>query len=121
MITDESINMLTNLTSLDLGYENSMVTDKSVIRLTNLISLWVYNNTVVTDASISKLTNLTSLMIGFNNYFITDASVSMLTNLTYLDIYEPIISNMVYDYDLITNKSFSKLTKLAPRKQNMFI
>ena len=59
-ITDNGLSNLTNLTKLNLSYNNT-ITDKGLYNLSNLTSLCLHGNTKVTNKSLSNLPNLINL------------------------------------------------------------
>jgi hypothetical protein len=85
--TDRILGQCKNLTCLHLGWNNKNITDASLQELTNLMSLNLGYNGKITDVSLQVLTNLASLDLGLNNN-ITDVCLQKLTNLTSLDLRE---------------------------------
>jgi Leucine-rich repeat (LRR) protein len=83
-VTDASLKLLTNLTSLDLGCVMQF-SDDSVQYLTKLQRLNCNYNEVVTDFAVSKLVHLETLNLA-NNHQVTPTAFLSLTNLQQLDM-----------------------------------
>ena len=81
--TNESLCKLTQLQTLDCGY-NENFTDDSLGKLTQLHTLYCENNENFTDESLGKLTQLHTLFCENNENF-TDESLGKLTQLQTLD------------------------------------
>jgi Leucine-rich repeat (LRR) protein len=102
IITNDGIKGLTKLTSLHLGM-NKNITDNGIKYLTNLISLDLDYNKIITDYGIKGLTNLTSLDLDHNE-FITDNGIKCLTKL---------IEFHLGDNKIIGNNGIKGLTNLT--------
>ncbi len=101
-IKDTTMQLLINLTSLSLQY-NNVTSDKAIIGLTNLTHLNIRNYNAITDKGLSKLTQLRSLELE-DHMHISDVSISKLTNLERL--------NIRYNCD-ITDLCLARLTNLT--------
>ena len=84
----ESIGQLTNLTSLNLGYNQLTALPESIGQLTNLTSLNLsHNKLIALPESIGQLTNLTSLNLDSKQLTALPESIGQLTSLTSLTLH----------------------------------
>lgn len=85
-IADDGIRQLTNLTELDLSF-NDTITNKGICHLTHLKKLSLRRTAHVNDKGIAKLTNLTHLDLRGNQRITVDV-LKYLTKLKHLDVRE---------------------------------
>ncbi len=102
-ITDDSLELLTDLTSLEFEPKSINITDRSIKKLLQLRHLIIHSNYIISNNCIKLLTKLTSLSIR-RNFGITNRGISMLTNLVSLDLNHG--AN-------ITDSALANLTKLV--------
>lgn len=101
-ITDDALRILTNITSLSL-VDNEIISISGLQYLPKLTKLDLRNNKKITG--LKKLTKLKKLCL--SNSAITDKVLECMTNLRHLDL------SVNYDYQLITDASVQKLTRLT--------
>ncbi len=98
----EGMQYLTQLTSLDLGNNQTITSIAPLAGLTNLTNLSLFNNQVSDISPLANLTNLTDLNLAYNQI----TNVAPLANLTNLK------SLVLYNNEIIDVSSLSGLTKL---------
>jgi len=105
VIDNDTLSRLTQLTSLDLTYNNRIAAE-TLVHLTRLRHLNLDNNKCVNDWSLMLLTGLTSLSL-FNNYHIHSYALLCLPALTSLVLRK---SEGIRNHDLV---QMTRLRRLA--------